>query len=327
MAAQAVLDDAVGHALVAAHAWRRHFLYTLVLAASLSGAVPIASAAALDGYTPFPDTLRVRSDGWERDMLFSVDQQELPERVEMRFAVTGCDLKHGLIAIVEVNGQTVDAPDAFNWSVGEPDPLIGAGIAEIVCRGALGGPSQANTFTPQSNSRRTLPKFSDYGTDMQSLGEYLAALQSVSLEACKIAYRTNADAAYCLASRGDTSETMKMLTLAANLGQPLAMNDLAECLMALERPEDVPEIRRLIILAAEAGIPNAQVTLGWWSMRGEFGIAVNYADAMTWNMKGYQQGHSEGANNIGEIYERGLGVPANRERRESGTVGRARTGT
>jgi hypothetical protein len=273
-----------------------------VVAASLGGIAPIASAASLDGYTPLADTLRIRSDDWERDMLFAVDLRDLSRRMEVRFAVTGCDLKRGLIAMVEIDGELVAAPDTFDWFVGEPDENIGARLAEILCAGA------------PSDARRTLPKFSDYRTDMQSVGEYIYALAAVPIEECRKSYKKSADAAYCLALRGDASETMKMLTIAANLGQPLAMNNLANSLMDLERPEDVPEIRRLITLAAEAGIPYAQVTLGWWSMRGEYGVLINYEDAMTWNMKAYQQGHSEGANNIGEIYERGLGVPADREK-------------
>jgi TPR repeat protein len=38
---------------------------------------------------------------------------------------------------------------------------------------------------------------------------------------------------------------------------------------------------------------------------------------MKWNLKAYKQGHSEGANNIGELYEKGHGVPKNIEKAKS----------
>ena len=46
-------------------------------------------------------------------------------------------------------------------------------------------------------------------------------------------------------------------------------------------------------------------------MTGEHGFPVNYTEAMEWNLKAYKQGHSDGANNIGELYEKGHGVTKN----------------
>jgi uncharacterized protein len=52
-------------------------------------------------------------------------------------------------------------------------------------------------------------------------------------------------------------------------------------------------------------------------MTGEHGFPINYSDAMSWNLKGYQNGHSEGANNIGELYEKGWGVTKDIEQAKS----------
>jgi TPR repeat protein len=46
-------------------------------------------------------------------------------------------------------------------------------------------------------------------------------------------------------------------------------------------------------------------------MQGDGGLPVDYAKAIYWNDLGAKQGHAEGLNNLGWIYENGLGVKKN----------------
>jgi hypothetical protein len=171
----------------------------------------------------------------------------------------------------------------------------------------------------KSGKNKNVPKFADYGTDMASLVKYDADLDETSIDACREVWKKkDADAAYCLARYesgssqvalyGPYAKSLPMLREAAKLGHPLAQHNLA-LELADNKPLGSPgEIAKLIRASANSGIPHAQVTLGWWHMTGEHGFKVDYAEAMKWNLKAYKQGHSEGANNIGELYEKGLGV-------------------
>lgn len=161
-------------------------------------------------------------------------------------------------------------------------------------------------------SKRELPNFSEFGTDMKSIFKYLLALGKTPIEVCRAAFeRKNADGAYCLAERERGDQRVSMWKQSAEFGHPLGQSNLAHYLDSLNNPELWPEVHRLILSAARSGIPHAQVSVGWWSMTGEHGFPVNYAEAMEWNLKAYKQGHSEGANNIGELYEKGHGMTKN----------------
>lgn len=179
------------------------------------------------------------------------------------------------------------------------------------------GSKVAQDILTQLEAKRpkTLPNLSDYGTDMQSVGAYDDAINSASIKLCEEEYRKkSSDGAYCLAKRAESKEdTIRFYKEAASLGHPIAKNNLAEYYNELRKPELSPEIKQMMLSAAQSSIPHAQVSVGWWSMTGEHGFSKNYSEAMQWNLKAYKQGHSEGANNIGELYEKGLGVPKDTE--------------
>jgi TPR repeat protein len=181
----------------------------------------------------------------------------------------------------------------------------------------------------KGGKNKNVPKFSDYGTDMASLAKYAEAIDETSTDACHAAWKEkkSADAAYCLARHdsgsslialsGADQKSLPMLKEAAALGHPIAQNNLAMEMDDRKPPGNSAEIARLIRASANNGIPHAQVTVGWWHMTGKHGFKVDYAEAMKWNLKAYKQGHSEGANNIGELYEKGLGVPKDMEQAKS----------
>lgn len=181
----------------------------------------------------------------------------------------------------------------------------------------------------KSGKNTNVPRFSDYGTDMASIVKYGADLDETSIDACREAWakKKDADAAYCVARYesgssqvafyGADAKSLPMLREAAKLGHPIAQNNLAEELGNSKPPGNTAEIARLIKASANKGIPHAQVTVGWWHITGEHGFKVDHAEAMKWNLRAYKQGHSEGANNIGELYEKGLGVPKDMEQAKS----------
>jgi TPR repeat protein len=172
----------------------------------------------------------------------------------------------------------------------------------------------------KSGKNTNVPKFADYGTDMASLRKYDSDLDETDVDACKERWKKkDADAAYCIAQQETGENKITMLREASKLGHPIAQNNLAMHLDAGKPLVNVnsPEISRLIKASANSGIPHAQVTVGWWHMTGEHGFKVDHGEAMKWNLKAYKQGHSEGANNIGELYERGLGVPKDMEQAKS----------
>lgn len=178
--------------------------------------------------------------------------------------------------------------------------------------------TQARTKTKQLRTGN-VPKLADYGTDMDSLHKYVSDVNDVSIEVCREAWTKNkdADTAYCLSVNETGAEIIELLREAAELGHPVAQSDLAHLLSDTKPPGSSLEIARWIKAAANSGIPHAQVTVGWWHMTGEHGFEINHAEAMSWNLKAYKQGHSEGANNIGELYEKGLGVKKDLEQAKS----------
>ena len=62
--------------------------------------------------------------------------------------------------------------------------------------------------------------------------------------------------------------------------------------------------------AADAGLPHAQVTVGWKLLHG-LGLNRNPEEAYKWNMRGGLQGHPEGASNLGFQLKNGIGVTKN----------------
>lgn len=155
-------------------------------------------------------------------------------------------------------------------------------------------------------NRVPLPKVGDYGTHMDEIDQYIGALKALPVAVCERAARQgDPDGAYCAARRAKGERTPALLRKAARLGHPLAQNDLA---MLLDREDHSTEVVALIRASSAYGIPHAQVTMGWWYMKGLHGFEIDYRLAMDWNLKGFQQGHSEGANNIGELFEHGHGV-------------------
>jgi hypothetical protein len=173
-------------------------------------------------------------------------------------------------------------------------------------------PDEAKTSKPVITK---LPIITDYGTDMKSLYSYIEAIESTSIETCEAAFKLKiSDGAYCLATKAkNKDEAVIMYKEASSLGHPISMYDLANYYTQLKKPELSVDIKRLTTAAAERGLPHAQVSVGWYSMTGEHGFLINYSDAMQWNLKADKQGHSEGAINIGELYENGNGVPKDLE--------------
>ncbi len=195
--------------------------------------------------------------------------------------------------------------------------LIGLGLIAIIgiyyhYRGVESIPHEAETSKPVITK---LPIITDYGTDMKSLYSYIEAIESTSIETCEEAFKLKMpDGAYCLAKKTkNKDEKVKLYKEASLHDHSLAMNDLAYEYDQLEKKELSADIKRLTTAAAERGVPHAQVTVGWYSMTGEHGFLINYSEAMQWNLKAYNQGHSEGAINIGELYENGNGVPKDLE--------------
>ncbi len=171
---------------------------------------------------------------------------------------------------------------------------------------------------PQQN--KMIPRFFDYGTDMASIHKYLADINETNLDACRDQWKrkdADADAAYCIARHDAVEIKVPMLREASKLGHPLAQNDLAMHLASNNIKKESEEISKLIRASANSGIPHAQVTVGWWHMTGEHSFKIDHTEAMKWNLMAYKQGHSEGANNIGELYEKGLGVSKNMEQAKS----------
>lgn len=170
----------------------------------------------------------------------------------------------------------------------------------------------------QKGKNKNVPKFSDYGTDIASLSKYNSDLDETDVSSCRELWKKkDADAAYCIAQQETGEKQIAMLREASKLGHPIAQNNLAMRLDDSKPPRNSSEISKLVRASANSGIPHAQVTIGWWHMTGEHGFKVDHAEAMKWNLKAYKQGHSEGANNIGELYEKGLGVPKDMEQAKS----------
>jgi TPR repeat protein len=75
--------------------------------------------------------------------------------------------------------------------------------------------------------------------------------------------------------------------------------------LKLKEEEEVAETLR----KAEAGEGRAMCKLGNWYMRGEMGLAKDFAKAFEWYEKSHEAGNSSGTGGLGECYLHGDGVP------------------
>ena|GEM_PF-3288095 len=65
---------------------------------------------------------------------------------------------------------------------------------------------------------------------------------------------------------------------------------------------------------AEQGNAGAQVNLGWYYMNGDKNLtkeSIDYGQAVYWNQRAADNSKAEGFNNLGWLYENGLGVKRN----------------
>jgi hypothetical protein len=181
---------------------------------------------------------------------------------------------------------------------------------------------EGQKINTQPATSKLLPLINNYKKDNFSLKKYHSDLSRTPIDLCDYADKQNiSDGSYCmyLNLRKNSQlddlpfDAVNKLIAAAKLNHPAAQNDLAHYYAHLPKAKQTAkndtELRQLIQSSAEAGISNSQVSLGWWQMTGEHGYKKNYQEAYKWNLRGYEQGHSEGANNIGELHEKGLGVP------------------
>ncbi len=72
--------------------------------------------------------------------------------------------------------------------------------------------------------------------------------------------------------------------------------------------DDIPKANRLLLEAANAGLADAQNSIGIHYQFG-IGFAQNYPLAADWYRKAASQGHSWAQNNLGILAENGLGMP------------------
>lgn len=85
-------------------------------------------------FAPVPDTMRTRSDGWERDMLFVVDDEAGVGSGYVRFAVTGCAQARGYVGIIEIDNEQQAEPLMTEWAA--DDDRYASTLAGIICEGA-----------------------------------------------------------------------------------------------------------------------------------------------------------------------------------------------
>lgn len=228
------------------------------------------------------------------------------------------DLENGFVALqAQVYVKCLTGPERMVKLLGylEREANIGNKAAqEFLAKTKDMMRAEIEKSAGQKSKNKSVPKFADYGTDMASLRKYDSDLDETDVDACREQWKKkDSDAAYCIAQQEAGEKKIAMLREASKLGHPIAQNNLAMHLVGDKSQGNSAEISRLIRASASSGIPHAQVTVGWWHMTGEHGFKVDHAEAMKWNLKAYKQGHSEGANNIGELYAKGLGVPKDME--------------
>ena len=106
--------------------------------------------------------------------------------------------------------------------------------------------------------------------------------------------------------------TLRELKETADQGSPFVQNDYAYNLsLRNDSAEALKESFQYALKAAEAGLPHAQVTVGWRLLHG-IGVERDAKAAFDWNLKGARQGHPEGANNVAFQYQYGIGVTQSR---------------
>ncbi|MCB1357047.1 MAG: SEL1-like repeat protein [Maritimibacter sp.] len=136
-------------------------------------------------------------------------------------------------------------------------------------------------------------------------------------QSCALAFKafpTYARSAYNLGrvemARGEIESGIAAMSAAANLAHPLAAMTVAQL---YERgalsDRGVADALPFYELAAEAGVPEAQVALGALLTDGAPGLDPEPARGARWFRKAAAQGVTEAAFELGWAFENGLGVP------------------
>jgi len=111
---------------------------------------------------------------------------------------------------------------------------------------------------------------------------------------------------YGIGRKRDLVEAMRWYRKAAEKNVPLGINQLAfGYLQGLGVVRNVEEAKRLYRQGVHPQNPNAAHQLGWIYGHVE---PLDYGQALEWYKKAAEHGHATAMNNIGYLYEKGLGV-------------------
>ncbi|MGZ8310999.1 MAG: caspase family protein [Allosphingosinicella sp.] len=109
-------------------------------------------------------------------------------------------------------------------------------------------------------------------------------------------------------ARGDYAEAMRLYRVAADQGDPRALNNIGNLHHdGLGVRQDYGKAMRHYRLAADRGVPQAQLNLGMMYSRGS-GVAIDHAEAMRWLRLAADQGLPAAQTNIGTQYITGVSV-------------------
>lgn len=128
------------------------------------------------------------------------------------------------------------------------------------------------------------------------------------------AFRTHARSAYNLGrvemARGEIDAAIAAMTVAANQAHPLAAMTVAQLYEGGVLPDrGIADAVPFYELAAEDGVPEAQLRLGTLLTDGAPGFAPAPDRGAYWFRKAASQGVTEAAFELGWAFENGLGVP------------------
>lgn len=96
----------------------------LLAVISLSCAIGAQAAIA-----PVAGTQRIRSDLWERDMLFEVSNEPGLSDTRIRMAVSGCAIGRGLVGMIEIDDEPMDEPLISEWGIDDDSYPLGMALA------------------------------------------------------------------------------------------------------------------------------------------------------------------------------------------------------
>jgi TPR repeat protein len=103
------------------------------------------------------------------------------------------------------------------------------------------------------------------------------------------------------------AEALKWYRKGADQDAPLGLNQTGwSYLQGIGARKDPSEAMKWYRRSADLGSPNAAYELGWIYGHVE---PMDYTQAMTWYRKAASHNHVEAQNNIGTLFEKGLGVP------------------